>query len=231
MFLWILILDWWMFCISQGAWWVSGSSVCSPCWSAGGAREGVVSLSAGQAGGGDGGRSQSAQGQGQRNTQQFHSSAFCTFGFLVGKKNLCCAVYLWHADRGTMWATVQRAAATPAAGGAGSTHLEGETGTGQRGRPVRGPQTEGGACADCKSSSTLVKSRMITLTLFWNCESVFVRQVSGLSQEVADLQVQQGRLLRDKSSLTKQLEDVLSKLTNQEQDNAKVHCLSCLSAW
>lgn len=215
---------------SQGAWWVSGSSVCSPCQSAGGPREGVVSLSAGQAGGGDGGRSQSSQSQGQRNTQQFHSSAFCTFGFSGKKKNLCCAVYLWHADRGTMWATVKRAAATPAAGGAGSTHLERETGTGQRGRPVWGPQTEGGAIADCKSSSALVKSWMTTLISFWYCESVFVHQVSSLSQEVADLQVQQDRLLRDKSSLTKQLEDALSKLTNQEQDNAKVHCLSCLVA-
>lgn len=66
--------------------------------------------------------------------------------------------------------------------------------------------------------------------LILKCESVFVHQVSGLSQEVADLQVQQDRLLRDKSSLTKQLEDALSKLTNQEQDNAKVHCLSCLVA-
>lgn len=49
-----------------------------------------------------------------------------------------------------------------------------------------------------------------------------MHQVSGLSQEVADLQVQHDRLLRDKSSLTKQLEDALTKLTNQEQDNAKV---------
>lgn len=56
--------------------------MCSPGWPAGGAREGVDSLSAGQAGGGDGGRSQSAQSQGQRTTQQFDSSAFCTFGFL-----------------------------------------------------------------------------------------------------------------------------------------------------
>lgn len=60
--------------------------MCSPCWSAGGAREGVVSLSAGQAGGGDGRRSQSAQSQGQRNTQHFHSTAFCTLGSLGVKK-------------------------------------------------------------------------------------------------------------------------------------------------
>lgn len=50
-------------------------------------------------------------------------------------------------------------------------------------------------------------------------------QVSGLSQEVAELKVQQGRILRDKSSQTKQLEDALAKLANQEEDHGKVHCL------
>lgn len=49
----------------------------------------MVSLSAGQAGGGDGGGSQSAQSQGQRNThQQVHS---CGFLGLLGQT----AVVLW----------------------------------------------------------------------------------------------------------------------------------------
>ncbi|XP_075906954.1 serologically defined colon cancer antigen 8 homolog isoform X1 [Nelusetta ayraudi] len=46
--------------------------------------------------------------------------------------------------------------------------------------------------------------------------------VSHLSQQVAESQAQQDRLLRDKGSLTKQLGDTLNKLTNQEQDHAKV---------
>lgn len=52
-------------------------------------------------------------------------------------------------------------------------------------------------------------------------------QVSHLSQQVAESQAQQDRLLRDKGSLTKQLGDTLNKLTNQEQDHAKVQCLMC----
>ncbi|XP_008427391.1 serologically defined colon cancer antigen 8 homolog [Poecilia reticulata] len=45
---------------------------------------------------------------------------------------------------------------------------------------------------------------------------------SSLSQQVAALEGQLDRAHRDRSSLTNQLEDTLSKLTNQEQDNAKV---------
>ncbi|XP_072246835.1 serologically defined colon cancer antigen 8 homolog isoform X2 [Leuresthes tenuis] len=46
--------------------------------------------------------------------------------------------------------------------------------------------------------------------------------VSSLSQRVAELEGQLDRAHRDKSSLTNQLEDTLSKLTSQEQDNTKV---------
>lgn len=49
-------------------------------------------------------------------------------------------------------------------------------------------------------------------------------QVSSISQQVAELEGQLDRALRDKGSLTKQLEDTLNKLTNQEQDNTKVYC-------
>ncbi|MEQ2226042.1 hypothetical protein ILYODFUR_023609 [Ilyodon furcidens] len=45
---------------------------------------------------------------------------------------------------------------------------------------------------------------------------------SSLSQRVAELEGQLDRAHRDRSSLTNQLEDTLSKLTYQEQDNAKV---------
>lgn len=45
---------------------------------------------------------------------------------------------------------------------------------------------------------------------------------SSLSQRVAELEGQLDRAHRDRSSLTNQLEDTLSKLTTQEQDNAKV---------
>lgn len=55
-------------------------------------------------------------------------------------------------------------------------------------------------------------------------------QVSHLSQQAAESQAQQDRLLRDKGSLTKQLEDALNKLTNQEQDNTKVQCPLCAHA-
>uniref|UniRef100_A0AAX7U2Y6 Serologically defined colon cancer antigen 8 n=1 Tax=Astatotilapia calliptera TaxID=8154 RepID=A0AAX7U2Y6_ASTCA len=46
--------------------------------------------------------------------------------------------------------------------------------------------------------------------------------VSGLSQRVAELEGQLDRALRDKSSLTSQLEDTLRTLTSQEQENTKV---------
>ncbi|KAI3363365.1 hypothetical protein L3Q82_011987, partial [Scortum barcoo] len=46
--------------------------------------------------------------------------------------------------------------------------------------------------------------------------------VSSLSQCVAELEGQLDRAHRDKSSLTNQLEDILHKLTSQEQDNTKV---------
>ncbi|CAI5654581.1 unnamed protein product [Oreochromis niloticus] len=46
--------------------------------------------------------------------------------------------------------------------------------------------------------------------------------VSGLSQHVAELEGQLDRALRDKSSLTSQLEDTLRTLTSQEQENTKV---------
>lgn len=52
--------------------------------------------------------------------------------------------------------------------------------------------------------------------------TVFVCQVSGLSQRVAELEGQLDRALRDKSSLTSQLEDTLRTLTSQEQENTKV---------
>lgn len=52
-------------------------------------------------------------------------------------------------------------------------------------------------------------------------------QVSSLSQRVAELEGQLDRVHRDKSSLTNQLEDTLRKLTSQEQDNTKVHCVQC----
>lgn len=52
-------------------------------------------------------------------------------------------------------------------------------------------------------------------------------QVSSLSQHVAELEGQLDRAHRDKSSLTKQLEDALCKLTSQEQDNTKVHSVQC----
>lgn len=51
-------------------------------------------------------------------------------------------------------------------------------------------------------------------------------QVSSLSQHVAELEGQLGRADRDKSSLTKQLEDTLGKLTNLELDSTKVHLTS-----
>lgn len=53
-----------------------------------------------------------------------------------------------------------------------------------------------------------------------------VYQVSSLSQHVAELEGQLGRADRDKSSLTKQLEDTLAKLTSLEQDNTKVRLTS-----
>ncbi|XP_040929995.1 serologically defined colon cancer antigen 8 homolog isoform X2 [Betta splendens] len=46
--------------------------------------------------------------------------------------------------------------------------------------------------------------------------------VSSLSQHVADLEGQLDRAIRDKNSLTSQLEDTLRSFTNQEQDNTKV---------
>ncbi|XP_041865753.1 serologically defined colon cancer antigen 8 homolog isoform X2 [Melanotaenia boesemani] len=46
--------------------------------------------------------------------------------------------------------------------------------------------------------------------------------VSSLSQRIAELEGQLDRAVRDKSSLTKQLEDTLDKLTSQEQENMKV---------
>lgn len=48
-------------------------------------------------------------------------------------------------------------------------------------------------------------------------------QVSSLSQQVAELEGQLDRALRDQGSLSKQLEDTLNKLTNLEQDNTKVY--------
>lgn len=50
-------------------------------------------------------------------------------------------------------------------------------------------------------------------------------QVSVLSQQVAELEGQLDKAHRDKSSLTNQLEDFIQKLTSQEQDNTKVHCV------
>ncbi|XP_037541874.1 serologically defined colon cancer antigen 8 homolog [Nematolebias whitei] len=46
--------------------------------------------------------------------------------------------------------------------------------------------------------------------------------VSSLSQRVAELEVQLDRAQRERKSLTSELEETFSKLTNQEQDNAKV---------
>lgn len=57
--------------------------------------------------------------------------------------------------------------------------------------------------------------------------TVFVCQVSGLSQRVAELEGQLDRALRDKSSLTSQLEDTLRTLTSQEQENTKVSDAVC----
>ncbi|XP_012720434.2 serologically defined colon cancer antigen 8 homolog isoform X2 [Fundulus heteroclitus] len=48
------------------------------------------------------------------------------------------------------------------------------------------------------------------------------QMASNLSQRVAELEGQLDRAHRDRSSLTNQLEDTLSKLTNREQDNTKV---------
>ncbi|XP_015253711.1 PREDICTED: serologically defined colon cancer antigen 8 [Cyprinodon variegatus] len=48
------------------------------------------------------------------------------------------------------------------------------------------------------------------------------QMASGLSQRVAELEGQLERAHRDKNSLTNQLEDALSKLSNWEQDNTKV---------
>uniref|UniRef100_A0A3Q2ZLK9 SHH signaling and ciliogenesis regulator sdccag8 n=1 Tax=Kryptolebias marmoratus TaxID=37003 RepID=A0A3Q2ZLK9_KRYMA len=49
-----------------------------------------------------------------------------------------------------------------------------------------------------------------------------VQTVSSLSQRVAELEGQLDRARREEKSLTNQLEETLSKLTSQEQDNAKV---------
>lgn len=54
---------------------------------------------------------------------------------------------------------------------------------------------------------------------------ILMFQVSILSQQVAELEGQLDRAHRDKSSLTNQLEDFIQKLTSQEQDNTKVHCV------
>jgi len=61
----------------------------------------------------------------------------------------------------------------------------------------------------------------------YNSNMRVLHQVSSLSQRVAELEGQLDRAHRDKSSLTNQLEDTLSKLTSQEQDNTKVHEVLC----
>lgn len=53
-------------------------------------------------------------------------------------------------------------------------------------------------------------------------EKLCAYQVSSLSQRVAELEGQLDRALRDKNSLTSQLEDTLRTFTSQEQDNTKV---------
>lgn len=47
--------------------------------------------------------------------------------------------------------------------------------------------------------------------------------MSSLSQRVAELEGQLDRAHREQKSLSNQLEETLSKLTSQEQENAKVH--------
>lgn len=48
-----------------------------------------------------------------------------------------------------------------------------------------------------------------------------------LSRDVAELEGQLDRAQRDKSSLSKQLEETLCKLSTQEQDRNKVICVKC----
>lgn len=48
-----------------------------------------------------------------------------------------------------------------------------------------------------------------------------------LSRDVAELEGQLDRAQRDKSSLSKQLEETLCKLSTQEQDRNKVTCAKC----
>lgn len=48
-----------------------------------------------------------------------------------------------------------------------------------------------------------------------------------LSRDVAELEGQLDRAQRDKSSLSKQLEETLCKLSTQEQDRNKVVCVKC----
>lgn len=52
-------------------------------------------------------------------------------------------------------------------------------------------------------------------------------QVAKLSRDVAELEGQLDRAQRDKSSLSKQLEETLCKLSIQEQDRNKVVCVEC----
>lgn len=74
----------------------------------------------------------------------------------------------------------------------------------------------------------MVAVKRLTFFFFFSqtLRLVSTYQVSSLSQHVAELEGQLGRADRDKSSLAKQLEDTLGKLTSLEQDNTKVRLTS-----
>lgn len=55
-----------------------------------------------------------------------------------------------------------------------------------------------------------------------------MHQVAKLSRDVAELEGQLDRAQRDKSSLSKQLEETLCKLSSQDLDRNKVACRACI---